>query len=62
MKVVRYAHFEPLDWVVAVGSYENEFFAQAESLRSRMRSSQARHPGSSPLEKSSTSRSFRGAR
>ncbi|HSH69597.1 MAG TPA: cache domain-containing protein [Deferrisomatales bacterium] len=36
MKLVRYVHFEPWDWVVAVGSYENEFFAQAASIRSRV--------------------------
>ncbi len=29
MKVVRYLHFEPWDWIVAVGSYENEFYAPA---------------------------------
>jgi two-component system NtrC family sensor kinase len=36
MKVVRYLHFEPWDWIVAVGSYENEFFAQAEAIRARV--------------------------
>jgi two-component system, NtrC family, sensor kinase len=29
MKIVRYIHFEPWDWIVAVGSYENEFYAEA---------------------------------
>ncbi|SPQ00892.1 Integral membrane sensor signal transduction histidine kinase [Candidatus Sulfobium mesophilum] len=29
MKIVRYIHFEPWDWIVAVGSYENEFYSEA---------------------------------
>ena len=29
MKIVRYIHFEPWDWIVAVGSYENEFYPEA---------------------------------
>jgi len=29
MKIVRYLHFEPWDWIVAVGSYENEFYSEA---------------------------------
>jgi two-component system, NtrC family, sensor kinase len=29
MKIVRYIHFEPWDWIVAVGSYENEFYQEA---------------------------------
>ncbi|MGC2063075.1 MAG: Cache 3/Cache 2 fusion domain-containing protein [Thermodesulfovibrionales bacterium] len=29
MKIVRYIHFEPWDWIVAVGSYENEFYREA---------------------------------
>ena len=29
MKIVRYLYFAPWDWIVAVGSYENEFYAEA---------------------------------
>ena len=29
MKIVRYLHFGPWNWIVAVGSYENEFYAEA---------------------------------
>src|SRR5512140_3067847 len=29
MKIVRYIHFKPWDWIVAVGSYENEFYSEA---------------------------------
>lgn len=29
MKIVRYLYFEPWDWIVAVGSYENEFYGEA---------------------------------
>ncbi len=32
MKVVRYKHFEPWDWIVAVGSYEDEFYRQANEI------------------------------
>jgi two-component system NtrC family sensor kinase len=33
MKIVRYLHFEPWDWIVAVGSYENEFLHDAEAIK-----------------------------
>ena len=33
MKIVRYLHFEPWDWIVAVGSYENEFLHEAEAIK-----------------------------
>ena len=29
MKIVRYIYFQPWDWIVAVGSYENEFYREA---------------------------------
>lgn len=29
MKIVRYINFKPWDWIVAVGSYENEFYSEA---------------------------------
>ncbi|MBE0618583.1 MAG: cache domain-containing protein, partial [Proteobacteria bacterium] len=33
MKIVRYEYFPPWDWVVAVGSYEDEFYREANALR-----------------------------
>ncbi|TAL16609.1 HAMP domain-containing protein [bacterium] len=36
MKIVRYEYFKPWDWVVAVGSYENEFLHDAEVISSRV--------------------------
>ena len=33
MKIVRYRYFAPWDWIVAVGSYEDEFYAPAEELK-----------------------------
>jgi len=35
-KIVRYVHFEPWDWVVAVGSYEDEFYAEANLIKGRI--------------------------
>lgn len=32
MKIVRYEYFEPWDWIVAVGSYENEFLHDAQEI------------------------------
>lgn len=32
MKVVRYQYFAPWDWIVAVGSYENEFYEPADEI------------------------------
>jgi two-component system NtrC family sensor kinase len=37
MKIVRYVHFEPWDWIVAVGSYEGEFYSEAQALTRRIR-------------------------
>jgi two-component system NtrC family sensor kinase len=32
-KIVRYEYFEPWDWIVAVGSYEEEFYREANLIR-----------------------------
>ncbi|MEE4378303.1 MAG: cache domain-containing protein [Candidatus Competibacteraceae bacterium] len=32
MKIARYLYFEPWDWIVAVGSYEDEFYRQADRI------------------------------
>jgi two-component system NtrC family sensor kinase len=34
-KIARYVYFAPWDWVVAVGSYEDEFYEAANALRVR---------------------------
>ena len=36
MKVVRYDYFAPWDWIVAVGSYEEEFYNEANKIRWRI--------------------------
>jgi len=36
MKVVRYVHFEPWDWIIAVGSYEDEFYHEANQIKGRI--------------------------
>ncbi len=36
MKIVRYRYFEPWDWIVAVGSYEDEFYQAANELKWRV--------------------------
>lgn len=36
MKIVRYEHFKVWDWIVAVGSYEDEFYAEANSIKHRI--------------------------
>jgi two-component system NtrC family sensor kinase len=33
MKIVRYRYFAPWDWIVAVGSYEDEFYGPANRLK-----------------------------
>ncbi len=33
MKIVRYDYFQPWDWVVAVGSYEDEFYQEAHKIK-----------------------------
>ncbi len=35
-KIVRYRYFEPWDWIVAVGSYEDEFYAEANLIEGRI--------------------------
>lgn len=39
MKIVRYQYFAPWDWIVAVGSYENEFYKSANEIEMRIWSS-----------------------
>ncbi|MBW6509735.1 MAG: cache domain-containing protein [Desulfuromonadales bacterium] len=36
MKIVRYRYFEPWDWIIAVGSYEDEFYRTANDLKWRI--------------------------
>lgn len=36
MKIVRYEYFEPWGWIVAVGSYEDEFYQEANEIRGRI--------------------------
>jgi len=36
MKIVRYRYFAPWDWIVAVGSYEDEFYQAANELKWRI--------------------------
>ncbi|MCK5915730.1 MAG: cache domain-containing protein, partial [Deltaproteobacteria bacterium] len=36
MKIVRYRYFEPWDWIIAVGSYEDEFYQAANTLKWRI--------------------------
>lgn len=36
MKIVRYIYFEPWQWIVAVGSYENEFYKEANKIKERI--------------------------
>ena len=36
MKLVHYEHFEPWDWIVAVGSYEDEFYRPASAIGRRI--------------------------
>lgn len=33
MKIVRYEHFKVWDWIVAVGSYEDEFYREANAIK-----------------------------
>ena len=35
MKIVRYAYFAPWHWIVAVGSYEDEFYHEANQIKWR---------------------------
>jgi len=36
MKIVRYEYFKPWDWIVAVGSYEDEFYHEANKIKDRI--------------------------
>lgn len=36
MKIVRYEYFQPWDWIVAVGSYEDEFYREANKIKVRI--------------------------
>ncbi len=36
MKIVRYDYFEPWDWIVAVGSYEDEFYQEANKIKTHI--------------------------
>jgi two-component system NtrC family sensor kinase len=36
MKIVRYEYFAPWDWIVAVGSYEDEFYHEANEIKGRI--------------------------
>jgi len=36
MKIVRYEYFEPWGWIVAVGSYEDEFYREATEIKGRI--------------------------
>jgi len=36
LKIVRYEYFAPWDWIVAVGSYEDEFYAEANLIKGRI--------------------------
>lgn len=33
MKIVRYEYFQPWDWIVAVGSYEDEFYRETTTIK-----------------------------
>jgi two-component system NtrC family sensor kinase len=36
MKIVRYEYFQPWNWIVAVGSYEEEFYQEANVIKGRI--------------------------
>jgi two-component system NtrC family sensor kinase len=36
MKIVRYEYFRPWDWIVAVTSYEDEFYQEANEIKGRI--------------------------
>ncbi len=36
MKIVRYEYFKPWNWIVAVGSYEDEFYQEANEIKWRI--------------------------
>ncbi len=36
MKLVRYMYFEPWDWIIAVGPYEDEFYEEPSSIKNNI--------------------------
>jgi two-component system NtrC family sensor kinase len=36
MKIVRYEYFKPWNWIVAAGSYEDEFYEEANAIKGRI--------------------------
>ncbi|MDT8440509.1 MAG: cache domain-containing protein [Desulfuromonadales bacterium] len=38
-KIVRYLHYQPWDWIIAVGSYEDEFYRETNLIKGRILSS-----------------------
>ncbi len=36
VKIVRYDYFAPWDWIIAVGSYEDEFYSEANKIKWRI--------------------------
>ena len=38
-KIVRYLYYQPWDWIVAVGSYEDEFYRETNLIKGRIMSS-----------------------
>ncbi len=36
MKIVRYEYFKPWDWIIAVGSYEDEFYREANKIKTHI--------------------------
>ncbi|MEI7817504.1 MAG: cache domain-containing protein [Desulfuromonadales bacterium] len=36
MKIVHYEYFEPWDWIVAVGSYEDEFYQETNKIKTHI--------------------------
>ncbi|MDY0301343.1 MAG: Cache 3/Cache 2 fusion domain-containing protein [Trichlorobacter sp.] len=36
MKIVHYEYYQPWDWIVAVGSYEDEFYSEANKIKARI--------------------------
>jgi two-component system NtrC family sensor kinase len=38
-KIVRYLHYQPWDWIIAVGSYEDEFYQETNLIKGRILSS-----------------------
>jgi len=36
MKIARYEYFEPWNWIIAVGSYEDEFYQEANAIKGRI--------------------------